>query len=167
MRLDFILANALTATATAAAMVSSGKQRRSCYERAPSVIQMDLNVTIVFSPVLYFDVPRGELRGPCTLVAKFPAGYPISSSGDDLVNVVAASGEHDGAVVGVLRFVSAPNVPTVTVVGTFECDGVMDYQLEIADSATEANWVSFEQDEDAGLFLEIGDRCRPESEEEL
>ncbi|KAI4598090.1 hypothetical protein KJ359_003899 [Pestalotiopsis sp. 9143b] len=165
MQLTFILLHALTASAASATAAQTvlGKKppRRSCYERAPQSGRFDLNVTIVYSPALYFDVPRDRLRrgGPCTLVAKFPANYPIASSGDDLVNVVAASGADDGAGGGVLRFVSAPNAPTFTVVGTFECDRVMDYQLELVDQGTEANWVSFEQDEDAGLFLEIGDSC--------
>ncbi|KAH8671159.1 hypothetical protein BX600DRAFT_458459 [Xylariales sp. PMI_506] len=131
--------------------------RAVCQELAPQAIGLPINynVTNTVHPAVQFVFPGTTAGpGPCTLVAKFPAGTPIRSSGNDLVNVVSVGG---GAIVGTLRFTSAPNVDTLTTINSFACEDVMAYQLEI--SGDQEGWVYFQETTDAGLFMEVGDSC--------
>lgn len=153
--------NTIAISALAAAGFSSAapaERRAPCLVQPPSTIgfPINYNISTSFSPAVSFQIPPNSV-GPCQLVAKFPAGYPISHSGSDLVNVRATNGNAQGSVVGTLRFMSSPGSPTRTVINSFSCSTVMSYQLEIADG--NPGWVAFQDTLDAGLFMEVGDAC--------
>ncbi|KAI0134634.1 hypothetical protein BJ170DRAFT_679516 [Xylariales sp. AK1849] len=159
MHFTTTLLSAVALTGLGVAEPLRATPRAACLEQPPSALGFPINYNIsnTVSPAVTFQIPPSSV-GPCTLVAKFPAGYPIQSSGYDLVNVRATNGDAAGAVVGTLRFVSAPSTATFTVVNSFACRDVMGYQLEIA-SQEQEGWVAFSEIQGAGLFMEVGDQC--------
>ncbi|KAK9782821.1 hypothetical protein SCAR479_01164 [Seiridium cardinale] len=154
----YFTANVVSALAIVGLASAAPSKRAPCLEQPPSSIgfPINYNISTTFSPAASFQIPPNS-AGPCTLVAKFPAGYPITSSGADLVNVRATNGNAPGSLVGTLRFQSAPNTATQTVINSFACQDVMAYQLEIADGGQ--GWVAFQEVQGAGLFMEVGDSC--------
>ncbi|KAI0179241.1 hypothetical protein GGR52DRAFT_297822 [Hypoxylon sp. FL1284] len=124
----------------------------ACLEQPPATIGYPINydITPERSDAVSFQIPPDSV-GPCQLVATFPAGYDIESTGSDLVNVTAIGGPAPGALVGALRF----RAGTTTVINSFACRDVMAYELAIAHGDGE---VKFQQlAEDAGLFMYVGD----------
>ncbi|KAI1140538.1 hypothetical protein F5Y05DRAFT_321059 [Hypoxylon sp. FL0543] len=142
MRFTTIAATVIAAAASASA---------ACLEQAPSALGFPINFDITPSRpnTISFQIPPNS-AGPCQLVAKFPDGYPITSTGSDLVNVVALDGPAQGALVGSLRF----RPGTKTFVNSFACRDVMTYELEIAQGTGE---VKFSEVQGAGLFMDVGD----------
>ncbi|KAI1400063.1 hypothetical protein F4819DRAFT_509669 [Hypoxylon fuscum] len=139
-------------TAVAATLVTlAASASAACLEQAPSAIGFPINfdITPERSDAVSFQIPPNSV-GPCTLVAKFPAGYPITSTGSDLVNVAAVDGPAPGALVGALRF----RAGTTVVVNSFACRDVMSYELSIAQGDGE---VKFSEIQGAGLFMDVGD----------
>ncbi|KAI1778176.1 hypothetical protein F4818DRAFT_288464 [Hypoxylon cercidicola] len=136
---------------TAAALALAATATAACLEQPPSALGFPINydITPSRSDAVSFQIPAGA-GGPCTLVAKFPAGYPIVSTGADLVNVTALDGPAPGALVGALRF----RAGTTTVINSFACRDVMAYELAIAQGDGE---VKFSEVQGAGLFMEVGD----------
>ncbi|KAI2625741.1 hypothetical protein GGR54DRAFT_629246 [Hypoxylon sp. NC1633] len=138
-----------TITATLAAAAST--VAAACLEQPPSALGFPINfdITPERSDAISFQIPPNSV-GPCTLVAKFPADYPVTSTGSDLVNVTALDGPAPGALVGALRFRAGERVT----VNSFACRDVMTYELAIAQGEGE---VSFAEIQGAGLFMEVGD----------
>ena len=96
-----------------------------------------------------FSVPAGS--NSCSLVANFPAGYPITSSGNDLVYVYAVDGPAAGSQVGTVTFTSNPNSPTEAFINSFACQTTMTYRMSIAGTA--AGSVAFADTQAAGLTM--------------
>ncbi|KAI1211667.1 uncharacterized protein F4807DRAFT_397892 [Annulohypoxylon truncatum] len=138
----------LAATLTTAFAASASA---TCLVQAPAAIGFPINydITPSRSDAVSFEIPAGSV-GPCALVATFPAGYPITSTGSDLVNVTALDGPAAGSLVGALRF----RAGTTTVINSFACADVMSYELAIAQGEGE---VAFSEVQGAGLFMEVGD----------
>ncbi|KAI2469480.1 hypothetical protein F4781DRAFT_217406 [Annulohypoxylon bovei var. microspora] len=134
------LLSGLTASASAA-----------CLQQAPAALGFPINydITPSRSDFATFEIPPNSV-GPCTLVATFPAGYPITSTGSDLVNVTAVDGPAAGSLVGALRFRAGGK----TFVNSFACRDVMTYELAIALGDGE---VAFSEVQGAGLFMDVGD----------
>ncbi|OTB08974.1 hypothetical protein M426DRAFT_7006 [Hypoxylon sp. CI-4A] len=141
-----------TTTLLAAAAAATQAATTACFEQAPSALGFPINFDITPTrPNAISFLVGAEHTGPCTLVAKFPAGYPITSTGSDLVNVTALDGPAQGALVGALRFRADG---TTTVINSFVCADVMAYELAIAQGEGE---VRFSEIQGAGLFMEVGD----------
>ncbi|KAI8960985.1 hypothetical protein F5Y11DRAFT_367046 [Daldinia sp. FL1419] len=128
-----------------------------CLKQPPSPIwspggtyPMPIDIAETRPNQLTFIIPANS-TGPCQLVANFPYGYPMTSTGSDLVYVTALNGPAEGSLVGALRF--RPDSTTVFV-NSFACRSMMAYSLSIAQGAGE---VSFGQTRDAGMFMEVGD----------
>ncbi|KAI6082578.1 hypothetical protein F4821DRAFT_246799 [Hypoxylon rubiginosum] len=143
-----------TAAATLLALAAPSLVSAACLEQPPSALGFPINydITSSRSDAVSFQIPPNSV-GPCQLVAKFPAGYPIVSTGDDLVNVTALDGPAPGALVGALRF----RAGTTTVINSFACRDVMAYELAIANPTEGWSEVKFSEIQGAGLFMEVGD----------
>ncbi|KAI0383233.1 hypothetical protein F5Y04DRAFT_31024 [Hypomontagnella monticulosa] len=136
------------ATSLIAAAVSASA---ACLEQPPSAIGFPINfdISTTRSDAISFQIPPNSV-GPCQLIAKFPAGYPITSTGSDLVNVTALDGPAPGALVGALRF----RPDTKVFINSFACRDIMSYELAIAQGEGE---VKFSEIAGAGLFMDVGD----------
>ncbi|KAI1462580.1 hypothetical protein F4805DRAFT_452407 [Annulohypoxylon moriforme] len=143
MRFSTLAAPLLTALAT--------RVSATCLTQAPSAIGFPINydITPSRSDFLSFQIPPNSV-GPCTLIATFPADYPITSTGSDLVNVTAIDGPAPDSLVGALRF----RAGTTTTINSFACRDVMTFELAIAQGVGE---VAFSEVQGAGLFMEVGD----------
>lgn len=132
-------------------LAAAASASAQCLEQPPSAIGFPINfdITPERTDAISFQIPPNSV-GPCTLLARFPAGYPIVSTGSDLVNVTAIDGPAPGALVGALRF----RAGTTTVINSFTCRDVMSYELSIAQGVGE---VSFAEIQGAGLFMDVGD----------
>jgi hypothetical protein len=101
------------------------------------------------SQILTFS-PPASAAGPCSLLATFPAGYPIASSGATQVNVVAVDGPAAGALVGTVTFVAGER----RTINSFACRPEMKFRLELAGPG--AGSVQFAQVNGAGVVLTYG-----------
>lgn len=138
----------LAATLTTAFAASASA---TCLVQAPSAIGFPIiyDITPERSDAVSFQIPPNSV-GPCALIATFPADYPITSTGSDLVNVTALDGPVAGSLVGALRF----RAGTTVTINSFACRDVMSYELAIAQGEGE---VKFSEVQGAGLFMEVGD----------
>ena len=85
--------------------------------------------------------------GPCSLIATFPAGYPIASAGDARVNVIDVNGPAPGAIVGTVTFAAGET----RTINSFACRRDMRYRLELATEGTGS--VQFNQAPGAGVAI--------------
>jgi hypothetical protein len=86
------------------------------------------------------------------LEANFPAGYPITNSGNSKVNIYTVSGASSGSLFGTVTFASSPVAPTKFVINSATCEPLMSYRMEIA-SPDQAGRVAFADTKDAGLTI--------------
>ncbi|KAK0627151.1 hypothetical protein B0T14DRAFT_407375, partial [Immersiella caudata] len=98
-------------------------------------------------------IPPGS-SGPCTLIATFPANFPISSSGNAQVNVIDVNGPVAGAIVGTVTFSSETWGPKKTFINSFGCRPNMQFELELATEG--AGSVSFANGNGAGVAITAG-----------
>ncbi|KAI1389921.1 uncharacterized protein F4822DRAFT_428262 [Hypoxylon trugodes] len=140
--------NTLTTSILAAATSASA----ACLEQAPSALGFPINfdITPATPATISFLIPSNAPAGPCELIVKFPDNYPITSTGDDLVNVTATTGPVAGSLIGSVRF----RAGTKTVINSFACEAVMGFEFAIAQGQGE---VKFSEIAGAGVFLDIGD----------
>jgi hypothetical protein len=159
MQVTTLLLGALTA----AASVSAGPiTARSCQVQYPNSLGFPINFNIskTINPpterpnAIAFTLPPNA-PGPCSLVARFPAGYPIQQAGASAINVFAQDGPAPGALVGTITFSSDPNVETVRTINSFACRTTMGFELEIA-SDEQDGFVAFSEVLGAGLMMEYG-----------
>ncbi|KAH6652904.1 hypothetical protein BKA67DRAFT_659563 [Truncatella angustata] len=156
-----IVVSALAAAGLASASPASrGSKRGPCLSQPPSSIGFPINYNIssASSPFASFLIPPNSV-GPCTLVAKFPAGYPVSTAGNPLVDFVDVNGPAAGSVVGTAHLQSSPTQATKTFINSFACRDVMAYQLKLAPQEGSNEWVAFQEIQGVGLFMEVGDSC--------
>ena len=142
-----VLVAALSATLAVAA-----PSKRSCTTSFPvgtTQVHLAKNPAINIVTDLTFNIPAGAI-GPCSLVTTFPAGYPISSSGQTQVNVIAKDGPSAGSIVGTTTFTSQPNSPTFVTINSFACRPTMSYTLTLA--GTEGA-VDFAEGNGAGVAM--------------
>ncbi|KAF2190401.1 hypothetical protein K469DRAFT_453168, partial [Zopfia rhizophila CBS 207.26] len=88
----------------------------------------------------------------CQLEVNFPAGYLITSSGNNQVNIYHESGDDKGKLFGMITFASSSLFPTKFVVNNDKCSTLMSYKMSIA-STTQAGRVSFADTKVAGLTM--------------
>ena len=159
MQLTAILATALTAAAT----VSAGPVKRvTCQIQYPQAIgfPINYNVSKTINPptervdAVTFQVPPNA-PGPCSLVASFPAGFPIQQSGASQVNFFATTGSAAGRIVGTITFESDSDEPVFRTINSFACEPVMGYEMRIA-SDSEDGFVAFSEVQGAGLQMLYG-----------
>ncbi|KAF2257356.1 hypothetical protein BU26DRAFT_558748 [Trematosphaeria pertusa] len=159
----FTTAVALLSTSlltTAAPTASSAPlERRACSVAYPQSIGFPINYDIhqdaggankVPNAITFSNIPAGSYG--CQMEVNFPAGYPITSSGNSQVNIYATSGTAPGSLFGTVNFASSPVAPTKFVVNSATCDTTMSYRMEIA-SADQAGRVAFADTKDAGITM--------------
>ncbi|KAK3685405.1 hypothetical protein B0T22DRAFT_442582 [Podospora appendiculata] len=133
MHVSTLVLAALT-SALAAAAPAAQHTKRACTVTFPTntaTIHLAKNPAVNIPQDLAFTVPNGA-GGPCSLVATFPAGYPIASSGQTQVNVFDVDGPAAGAIVGTVTFASSAAGPTFVTINSFACRPSMRYRLELA-----------------------------------
>ncbi|KAK0635763.1 hypothetical protein B0T17DRAFT_56785 [Bombardia bombarda] len=150
MQLSTILLALTTSLLTTAAPTSNTK--RACTTTFPTAltsIHLAKNPAINIAQDLSFTVPAGAV-GPCSLVATFPAGYAIASSGQTQVNVIDVNGPAPGSIVGTVTFASSATAPTFTTINSFACRASMQYRLALAGTQ---GAVDFAEGNGAGVAL--------------
>lgn len=131
---------------------------RACSTAFPQSIGFPINYNVSqgangankITNAVTFSIPSGS-HG-CQLEANFPAGYPITSSGNSKVNIYATSGANSGSLFGTVTFASSPVAATKFVINSATCTNVMSYRMEIA-SQTQAGSVAFADTQAAGLTM--------------
>jgi hypothetical protein len=158
----FTTAVALLSTsllASAAPTASAPLERRACSVAYPQSIGFPINYDIhqdaggankVPNAISFTNIPAGSYG--CQLEANFPAGYPITSSGNAKVNIYTVSGANSGSLFGTVTFASSPVAPTKFVINSAKCEPLMSYRMEIA-SPDQAGRVAFADTKDAGLTI--------------
>jgi hypothetical protein len=152
-----IMSSALLASA--APTPADPLNARACSVAYPQSIGFPINYSISQdangankhdNALSFTNIPAGSYG--CSLEVNFPAGYPISSSGNSQVYVYAGTGQDRGAQVGTVTFASSPVAATKFVVNNFACAPTMSYTLSIA-SETDAGSVAFADTKDAGFTM--------------
>lgn len=123
---------------------------KSCSVSYPESIGFPINYSISQSAgatnkqddAISFAVPAGSWG--CTLRADFPAGYPITSSGNSQVYFF----DSNDSQVGTITFAS----PQSQVINSFTCAPQMSYRMSIG-SLEEAGSVAFADIQGAGLTM--------------
>jgi hypothetical protein len=113
------------------------------------VISQDAGATNKRDDNVAFSVPAGS--NSCSLEVNFPAGYPITSSGNSQVYVYAVDGPSPGSQVGTVTFKSDPNAATRIFINSFTCQTTMTYRMSIGETA--AGSVAFADTAEAGLTM--------------
>lgn len=104
--------------------------------------------------VVSFTVPV-PVPGPCSLIARFPPGHPIYTSGDAQINVFSGEGSNaPGSLVGTVTLSSDPHEVKTVTINSFQCFGHLSYRFELATQG--AGSVSFPQGYGAGIALTYG-----------
>ncbi|KAK0720801.1 hypothetical protein B0H67DRAFT_452798, partial [Lasiosphaeris hirsuta] len=95
--------------------------------------------------------PPANAVGACSLIATFPANYPITNQGNAQVNIYdGGAGPAPGTLVGTITFSSEPWGPKLNTINSFACRPQMDFRLEMAgDSGS----TSFAEGNGAGIAL--------------
>ena len=151
-----LLASALLTSASPSARLA--QRQSSCQTAYPESIGFPINYSISqdaggankVSDTISFSFPPNSYG--CTLRYDFPAGYPITSSGNSQVYIFAESGPSVGSQVGTVAFVSDPNSATGGVINSFACESQMVFEMSIG-SQTDAGSVSFADTASAGLTM--------------
>lgn len=147
----------LTALLTLLPLALAAPSKRACTPVFPAgVSQISLSKAIgapSTTQTLTWEIPPNA-GGPCTLIATFPAGYPISSSGNAQVNVIDVNGPSPGSIVGTVTFASDPSGPTTRYINSFGCRANMQYRLVLATEG--AGSVSFGEGNGAGIGMTYG-----------
>lgn len=152
---SLILSSALFSSAAP----TSTYERRACSTAYPATIGFPINYSISQDAgatnkhdnlVSFTSVPAGSYG--CQLEVNFPAGYPITSSGNSQVYVFAEDGPSKGSQVGTVTFASSPVAPTKYIINSFQCATTMSYRLSIG-SQTDAGSVAFAGTQDAGFTM--------------
>lgn len=140
------IASALTATATP---ITS---KRTCNVTPPTgPLPRTIAVSKVSSPPssspaeVSFAIPDNVV-GPCSLTVKFPAGYPISQTGQSQLNFIALDGPATGSIVGTATLTPGGSAT----INSFSCRPSIGFRLEIAG---EQGSVRYKQTTSAGLFM--------------
>lgn len=163
MQFSTLFASVLAgAAAVSASPLKTPMVPRSCQVQPPRGLGYPYNFDIskTISPPsertnsIAFNLPENA-PGPCSLVARFPAGFPIYQSGASSVNVFATDGPAAGSLVGTITFQSDPRYETVRTINSFACRPNMGFELKIASQERDGA-VSFQQVAGAGLFMEYG-----------
>lgn len=154
MQLTTLLLTTLSSLTLAA---PSTTDKRACTPHFPAGVT---SISLSKAPgapsttqTLSWDIPAGA-GGPCTLIATFPAGYPISSTGNAQVNVIDVNGPTPGSIVGTVTFASDPSGPSTRYINSFACRANMQYQLVLATEGSGS--VSFGEGNGAGVAMTYG-----------
>lgn len=148
----FLLTSALT---TAAPTTLSP---RSCQVSYPASIGFPINYSIYQSAnganartdaITFTNIPAGSYG--CQFEVNFPANYPITSSGNSAINIIALEADGSETLFGTVTLKSGPDA-TKIVVNSAVCATTMSYRAEIA-SETEAGSVSFAEIQGAGFTM--------------
>ncbi|KAK0652277.1 hypothetical protein B0T16DRAFT_454656 [Cercophora newfieldiana] len=151
MQFTTILLTSLPALALAA------PSKRDCTPIFPAGVPEISLAKAIGSPStsqsLTWNIPANS-PGPCTLIATFPANYPIASSGNAQVNVIDVNGPAPGSIIGTVTFSSETWGPKKTYINSFACRPNMQYKLVLATEG--AGSVRFAEGNGAGVALTVG-----------
>ncbi|KAK4451895.1 hypothetical protein QBC34DRAFT_45997 [Podospora aff. communis PSN243] len=152
MQLTTLLLTALPALALAAPST-----KRDCTPIFPAGVSQVSLSKAAGSPsttqTLSFNIPPTS-SGPCTLIATFPANFPIASSGNPQVNVIDVNGPAAGAIVGTVTFSSETWGPKKTFINSFACRPNMQFKLMLA--TEDEGSVYFAEGNGAGVAVTAG-----------
>ena len=131
------------------------------------IISQSTGATFKNDMLIEFEVPEGA--NTCQLETFFPAGYDISKFGRQDVYVYSVDENLSRSPrgidnswdfspdivsqVGTIRFESDPNQDTRRVINSFVCKPTLTYRLSIGRDFTDFGYVSYVQQEGAGLRL--------------
>ena len=143
--------------ASAAPTSNTNALPRSCSAAYPEaigfpinyIISQDAGATNKRDDTVAFSIPAGS--NSCSFEVNFPAGYPITSSGNSQVYVYAVDGPSAGSQVGTVTFKSDPNTATKVFINSFTCQTTMTYRMSIGE--TDAGSVAFADTAEAGLTM--------------
>jgi hypothetical protein len=135
---------------TNAAPAAAPLNARTCPTQYPESIGFPINYSISQSAgatnkvdaAVSFSIPPNSYG--CTLRSDFPAGYPITSTGNSQVYVF----DSNNSQVGTITFGS----PQSQVINSFACQPQMTYRLSIG-SQEQAGSVAFAETLGAGLTM--------------
>ncbi|OCK82943.1 hypothetical protein K432DRAFT_379970 [Lepidopterella palustris CBS 459.81] len=157
------LASAILSSALLVSAAPTGSESnltpRSCSTAYPESIGFPINYVISQDAgavnkrddaISFNNIPEGSYG--CTLEVDFPAGYPITSSGNAQVYVFAEDGPSAGSQVGTVNFASSPVAPFKYVINSFTCRPSMSFRMSIG-STTDAGSVAFADTKDAGITM--------------
>jgi len=155
------IATALFGTAlltSAAPTTSAPLERRACSVAYPVSIGFPINYDIhqdagktnVRTNALSFsNIPAGAYG--CQLEVNFPTAYPITKSGNSLLNVYSSVGGKQ-SLFGTVALASSPVAPTKYVINSLTCTNLLSFTLAIA-SDDQAGRVAFADTKDAGFTV--------------
>ncbi|KAF2810429.1 uncharacterized protein BDZ99DRAFT_520499 [Mytilinidion resinicola] len=150
-----ILGSALLASA---APTPADLNARACSVAYPQSIGFPINYSISQDAgaankrddaITFDNIPAGSYG--CQLEVNFPAGYPITSSGNSQVYFWSGTGASKEQV-GTVNFASSPVAATKFVINSFTCAPTMSYTMSIG-SETDAGSVAFADTKDAGITM--------------
>jgi hypothetical protein len=169
--LNLSLRNPQTTTTNTNVAAINTTAKRACPRVAPLstprlnlLNRPDLSPPLTQTQTVVFALPSpaSSLPGPCTLRAVFPPHWEVFDSsvqagGEPLaVNVIAADGPAEGALVGVVKFAGSgageEGEERVVTVNSFACRERMAYRFELAGVGE----VGFVNGFDQGLGVEGG-----------
>ncbi|KAK1835445.1 hypothetical protein QBC39DRAFT_418121 [Podospora conica] len=140
---------ALLPTTIAAAVPAARRACTTLTSPVPIALSKASSSSPSTSQVLTF-TPPASAAGPCSLLATFPAGYPIASTGAAKVNVFAVGGPSAGSLVGTVTFAAGER----RTINSFACRPEMKFRLELAGPG--AGSVQVVQAGVAGVVLTYG-----------
>ncbi|KAH8645477.1 hypothetical protein BX600DRAFT_519489 [Xylariales sp. PMI_506] len=159
MQFSTLFVAALSAATAVSARSTASSRRQTCFVVSPD--EYDFSVSQGYGDELEFDIGAVS-AGPCSLIARFSAGFPLYESGSAQLNVFSGEGSNaPGALVGTVGPFALAADGTVaqdvyTTVNSFVCSDVLSFTFEIA-SEDQAGSVSFTSDDYNGFFIKVGD----------
>ena len=146
------LTAALLSIAASTTAAPTSLHSRSCSVASPEAIGFPVNYSISQSAggankvddIVSFNIPQSPAPYGCSIVANFPANYPITSSGNSQVYFF----DSNNVQVGTTTFLPGQSATIVTAA----CQANMSYRMSIG-SATDAGSVAFADIQGAGLTM--------------
>jgi len=157
----FTIATALLSTSlvASAAPAPAPLERRACSVAYPQSIGFPINydihqdagkTNVVTNALNFNNIPAGSYG--CQLEVNFPPNYPITKSGNSLLNVFAVAKDGTESLFGTVALASSPVAPTKYVINSAKCNTLLSYKLAIA-SDSQAGRVAFADTKDAGFTI--------------
>jgi len=142
-----LLIAALGATASA---LPSTLSRRACTLVKADDLTFEASKTagVSYPQTLNFNIGP-VTAGPCSLLAKFSPGFPITQTGTAQMEVINA-----GSQVGTIGPI--PTTGQYSTINSFICKDVLTFDFQIASWGQDGR-VAFTGTDGAGFFVQVGD----------
>jgi hypothetical protein len=143
------------AAALSALSLAAPVEKRTCTVQFPygvTQVVIDKSAVANTQQTLPFTNIPSNAGGPCSLVAKFPAGYAVHTTNNApvQVNVIDVDGPAPGAIVGSVNFVAPGAQDSFVTINSFACRPTMTYNLQIAGAS---GHVDFVEGNGAGVYM--------------